>query len=107
MKTIAILCALTLSACVSSSQITPVGKDFLITSTAKGSRNSGKGVIEATQKANAYCASMGKTVVVRHMQTIGSPEWGGENSQFIFGRSTACSAVCPIGGRSTKASPRQ
>lgn len=85
MKTTALFLALILAGCVSSSEVTPIGRDYLITSTAKGGMNGGKGIIEATKKANAYCAGMGKTVVVRHTETHGTAEFGGENNQLIFG----------------------
>lgn len=85
MKAFALLAGLTLAGCVSSSQITPIGHDYLITSTAKGGLNSGKGLIEATQKANAYCSNAGKTVVVRHTETHGTADFMGEHNQLIFG----------------------
>lgn len=85
MKAIVLLPALMLTACVSSSEVTPIGNDYLITSSAKGGLNSGKGIIQATKKANDYCLNMGKTAVIRHTETHGTAEFGGENTQLIFG----------------------
>jgi hypothetical protein len=59
MKAFAFLATLSLTACVSTSEVVPAGHDYLITSLAKGGMNSGKGVIEATQKANAYFKGFG------------------------------------------------
>jgi hypothetical protein len=85
MKAFAFLATLSLTACVSTSEVVPAGHDYLITSLAKGGMNSGKGVIEATQKANAYCAKMGKTMVIRSTGSHGDAGFNGEAGELIFG----------------------
>jgi len=45
-----------MASCVTSSDIVPVGKDsYLITGRASGGLNAGKGLIQATQRANTFC----------------------------------------------------
>lgn len=74
-----------LTGCVTASEIVPAGKDsYMISASAMGGLNSGKGIIEATKTANAYCAKSGKFIVIRHSETGGNAGFGGEHSNLIF-----------------------
>lgn len=74
-----------LTGCVTASEIVPAGKDsYMVSASAQGGMNSGKGIIEATKAANAYCSKMGKFIVIRHTDTGGNAGFGGEHSNLIF-----------------------
>jgi hypothetical protein len=82
--------ALVLAGCVGASEIVPMGKDsYLVTGHATGGLNAGKGMIEATKQANAYCAAQQRYMIVRRTDNGGSAAWGGESAQLIFSCVTA------------------
>jgi hypothetical protein len=82
--TIAALATL-LVGCVSTTDVVPVGKDsYLISGRANGGLNAGKGTIQATQKANAYCASQNKFMIVRRIDTNGNAAVFGESASLYF-----------------------
>jgi hypothetical protein len=65
---IAVTAALT--ACVSTSEIVPMGKDsYMITGIGRGGPGAGEQTAAAVAQANKYCAAMGKLIVVRRMDT--------------------------------------
>ena len=73
------------TSCVSSSDIVPVGKDsYLISGRANGGLNAGKGTIEATKRANAYCAGQNKFMIIRRVDTNGNEAVFGESANIIF-----------------------
>jgi hypothetical protein len=73
------------SGCVSTTEVVPAGKDsYMIAGTATGGANSGHSMIAATKQANAYCANLGKVMLIRNTNTAGSAGWGGEHSNLIF-----------------------
>ncbi len=79
-----------LSACVSSSEIVPVGKDsYVVNGRAMGGVVGGESIIAASKAANAFCEKQGKFVVVRSTETSGHAAWGGERSGLIFSCVTA------------------
>ncbi len=60
--------ALTLAACVTTSEIVPAGKDsYMITGAARGT-HSGE-AIAALKAANAYCDKLGKHMTIRSEET--------------------------------------
>jgi hypothetical protein len=89
MKQIFII-ALMLAGCVGASEIVPMGKDsYLVTGHATGGWNAGKGMIDATKQANAYCAKQQRYMIVRRTDNAGNAGFGGESSQLIFSCVTA------------------
>lgn len=79
------LAVIALTGCVSTTAIVPAGKDsYLIAGRANGGLNAGKGTIEATQKANAYCATQQKVMVIRRLDTNGNAAVFGESANLFF-----------------------
>ena len=77
--------ALSLSACVTTSEVTPIGHDqFMLTGHASGGLNAGKGTAAAAQKAAAYCTSQGKQMVLVNTDFHGVAAVGGESTAFVF-----------------------
>jgi hypothetical protein len=75
----------TLAGCVSTTDVVPVGKDsYLISGRANGGLNAGKGTIQATQKANAYCATQHKFMTIRRVDTNGNAAVFGESANLYF-----------------------
>jgi hypothetical protein len=73
------------ASCVSTTDIVPVGKDsYLISGRANGGLNAGKGTIQATQKANAYCATQHKLMIIRRVDTSGNAAVFGESANLYF-----------------------
>lgn len=87
-KILALACLL--AGCVGTSDIVPAGKDsYLIAGHAGGSFNAGKGLIEATKQANAYCAKQQRFMVIRRTQESGNAGFGGQSDELIFSCVTA------------------
>jgi hypothetical protein len=64
---------------VSSSEIVPVGNgSYMIRGRASGGLNAGKGTTEAEQKANSFCASKGKQMVLQSLNQTGNAAVFGE-----------------------------
>lgn len=84
-KRITLGIAALIAGCVSSSDVVPAGKDsYLVTGRANGGLNAGKGIIHATQQANAYCAREQKFMIIRHVETTGNAAIFGETASLIF-----------------------
>ena len=77
--------ALSLAGCVTTSDVVPVGNhQFMLTGHASGGLNAGKGTAAAAQKANAYCSSQGKSMVMVNTEFHGVAAVGGESTSFVF-----------------------
>ena len=82
---ISLLVLASVSACVTTSDIVPMGRDsYMISGHASGGLNAGKGIMAATQRANAYCASQHKVMMPGHTETHGMAAVGGESTTFVF-----------------------
>jgi putative hemolysin len=77
--------AVALAACVSSSEVQPIGNGrYMITGRASGGLNAGKETTEATKAANAYCAKQGKQMVLQNLDKAGNAAVFGENVSLTF-----------------------
>ena len=73
------------AACVSTSEVVPMGKDsYMISVDDSLTWNKGNSAITASKAANAYCERMGKHMIVRRMDTSGTPGWTTLSANFIF-----------------------
>jgi hypothetical protein len=69
MKIAAFAIALLLCGCVTTSKVVPAGKDaYMISAGNDACGNCTPPQIRATEQANAYCAAMSKTLVVKDTQ---------------------------------------
>jgi hypothetical protein len=85
-----LLSAILISGCVGTTEVAVVGKDsYMIAGRDAGTLNAGKGIIKAIEKANAYCATLSKLMVVRRVDTHPVELTAGETSQLIFSCVTA------------------
>jgi hypothetical protein len=68
------LVALSVTACVSPTEIVPIGEGrYMVSATSHGTfGGAGSEGIEATKAANAYCDSLGKQMVMQKMDKHGS-----------------------------------
>ncbi len=74
-----------LAACVSSSEIQPIGNGrYMITGRASGGLNAGKETTAATKAANAYCAKQDKQMVLQNLDKTGNAAVFGENISITF-----------------------
>jgi len=71
--------------CVSASEVQPIGNGrFMITGRASGGLNAGKETTQATKDANAYCAKLGKQMVLQNVDKTGNAAVFGENVSLTF-----------------------
>jgi hypothetical protein len=90
---------------VSTTDIVPVGKDsYLISGRANGGLNAGKGTLQATQKANAYCATQHKFMIIRRVDTNGNAAVFGESAVSIPVTPSFEASACIVTSR-TKVTP--
>jgi len=83
MKAIVCAAALLLSSCVSTSDVVPIGKDsYMVSGGGTGGLSYGKTSIAATKKANAYCATLHKFMIVRRIDT--HQPFNGEATDLVF-----------------------
>ena len=76
--------------CVGTTEVVSVGKDsYMIAGRNAGGLNAGKGGMEAVQKANAYCATLSKLMVIRRLDTHPIELSSAETTQLIFSCVTA------------------
>ena len=78
---------LLLAGCVATtSEVVPAGKDtYMVSAMAAGSVVlAGHSMINATKAANAYCTRLGKFMIIRNTQTVGTSGMGSEHSNLIF-----------------------
>lgn len=75
-----------LGGCVTTSDITPIGKDsYMVGTTAMGGMLSHMEVKAASlKKASAFCQSMGKTMVINNMGSSGVRGWTPLESEVTF-----------------------
>lgn len=74
-----------LSACVTASEVVPIGPgQYIVTGHASGGLNAGKGVGAAAEKANVFCASRHKILSVDKTETHGMAAVGGESNSITF-----------------------
>ena len=77
--------ALVLGGCVTTSEVVPTGPNsYLVNATARGGLDPGAQIIAATKKANDYCATMSKKMVLTQLNTAGVPMWTPEHSTLAF-----------------------
>ncbi len=80
-----IVAAVLIAGCVTASDVVPVGNGrFMITARASGGLNAGKEMTKAAQDANAYCAHLGKRMVLADTQKTGNAAVFGENVTLYF-----------------------
>lgn len=72
--------ALCITGCENTSDVVPAGKASYIVS---GSGHGGRSLVDATKKANDYCANERKVMIVR-TTTAGSAMWSNEISNPVF-----------------------
>jgi gamma-glutamyltranspeptidase len=85
MRSLIYVFAMMLAACVTTSDITPIGGGrYLLVGHASGGLNAGKGAGAAAQKAAAFCASQGKTLFVTDTELHGIAALGGESTNMTF-----------------------
>jgi hypothetical protein len=79
---LAIVCA----GCSTVSDVVPIGKDtYMVGSEARGGFTSNTEVAElALKRANAYCAGLGKKMLLTNINTSGVQGWTPQNSQIEF-----------------------
>jgi hypothetical protein len=71
--------------CVSASEVQPIGNGrYMVTGRASGGLNAGKETTQATKEANAYCAKLGKQMVLQNLDKTGNAAVFGENVSLIF-----------------------
>jgi len=76
---------LAVTGCVSASEVQPIGNGrFMITGRANGGLNAGKETTQATKDANAYCAKLGKQMVLQNVDKTGNAAVFGENVSLTF-----------------------
>jgi hypothetical protein len=74
-----------LSACVSASEVQPIGNGrYMVTGRASGGLNAGKETTQATKEANDYCAKLGKHMVLQNLDKTGNAAVFGENVNLTF-----------------------
>ena len=72
-----------LAGCVSSSDVVPMGKDsYMISGSGTGGLSIGKTSVAATKKANAFCATQQKFMIVRRLDT--QPSFNAESTTLLF-----------------------
>lgn len=80
-----VLSALLLTACVSASEVVPVGENlYLVTARASGGLNAGKETTSAMTKANAFCGQSKKKMTLDHIDKTGNAAVFGENVSVYF-----------------------
>jgi hypothetical protein len=82
----ALALALSLSACVSTSDVVPMGPDTYMVSTHQqgGIASSGRLVGRSATKANAYCTAMGKQMVPDGVQSQQNLWFNSTDNTFMF-----------------------
>jgi hypothetical protein len=82
---IAAMLVAAVAGCVSASEVQPIGNGrFIITGRASGGLNAGKETTQATKAANAYCARLGKQMVLQNLDKTGNAAVFGENVSITF-----------------------
>lgn len=85
MKILILLSIALLTACVSSSEVQPIGNGrYMITGRASGGLNAGKETTQATKDANEYCARRSKQMVLQNLDKTGNAAVFGENVSLTF-----------------------
>jgi hypothetical protein len=80
-----VLVLLCLTGCVTTTDIVKNGPDtYLVIGHASGGMNSGKGTIEATRKANDFCAAQHLVAKVVNMEQVGNASVFGESANITF-----------------------
>lgn len=81
-----LIVTLTLSACVTTSEVTPMGRDtFMVSTDARGGFTSSADLTaKSAQKANAYCAAMGKEMSPDSVQNSGVRGFTPQENTFMF-----------------------
>ena len=85
MRTAISIFALALAACVTTSEVVPIGNNqFMLTGHASGGLNAGKGTSAAVEKAAAYCNSQHRALKLVNTDAHGMAAVGGESTDVIF-----------------------
>ena len=72
MRYFTLMAALGLSACMSTSDIVPAGKDSYMVTVSMSGPGAGQGRVNAVKSANAYCATISKHMIIRRYDTSGA-----------------------------------
>ena len=77
---------LILAGCVSTSDVTPMGRDtFMVSTDARGAYFSRSSLVaRSAQKANAYCSTLGKEMMPDSIQNQGVPGFTPLDNMFVF-----------------------
>jgi len=82
---LAVVMVAVVAGCVTASEVQPIGNGgYMITGRASGGLNAGKEATQATKDANAYCAKLGKQMVLRNLDKTGNAAVFGENVSLTF-----------------------
>jgi hypothetical protein len=85
MKVLICVLALSATACVTTSEVVPMGNNqFMLTGHASGGLNAGKGTAAASQKAAAYCAAKDQAMELVNTEFHGMAAVGGESTSLVF-----------------------
>jgi hypothetical protein len=77
--------ALCITGCENTSDVVPAGKDsYIVSGSVHGGMLGGISLVDATKKANDYCANERKVMIIRNTATAGSAMWSNEISNLVF-----------------------
>jgi hypothetical protein len=84
-KLLAAVMVTVIAGCVTASEVQPIGNGrYMITGRASGGLNAGKETTQATKDANAYCAKLGKQMVLQNLDRAGNAVVFCENVSLTF-----------------------
>lgn len=85
-RALALLPYLTLAGCVTTSDVTPMDRDtFMVSTDARGGFTSSADLTaKSAQKANAYCATLGKEMAPNSIQNSGVRGFTPQENTFMF-----------------------
>jgi hypothetical protein len=77
--------AVLVASCVSACEMQPIGNGrYMIAGRASGGLNAGKEITQVTKDADAYCAKLGKQMVLQNVDKTGNAAVFGENVSLTF-----------------------
>ena len=85
-RSLLLLSAFALAGCVTTSDVTPMGRDtFMVSTDARGGFTSSADLTaKSAQKANAYCAAQGKEMAPNSIQNSGVRGFTPQENTFVF-----------------------
>lgn len=86
MLIVAGIAAAMLTGCVSTSEVTEIGKDtYMVGTEARGGmQTKGKAMTANVKAANAFCGEKGKKMMLTHTETSGIPGWSPVDAEIQF-----------------------